>query len=407
MRGDILFLAHRLPYPPDRGDKIRSHHVLKALAGIAPVHVGCLSESEIDLENEGALSLDAASWCMARRRRSIHAAGAQAVWRGEPVSLAAFRSRRLLRWVRETLRTRDIASIYVFSGQMGQYVPHDWKGRLVVDLVDVDSAKFEAYGKSGTGFRSWIDRREARLLKAVESDLCARADTTLLVSETEAELLRSRTNDESNIRALRNGIDCAHFDPDCVERETELADGGPHYVFTGQMDYPPNIEAVTRMARGIMPAIRRHLPGARFHIVGRAPTATVRALDGLEETHVVGEVDDTRPWLAAADAVVIPLAIARGVQNKVLEAMAMARPVVLSPDAATGIDAGHSEHYLVAEDDAAFVEQLRFLDREPQNATALGLRARRFVSETMSWDATLTDLPTLMGLHTRDQRNAA
>lgn len=406
MRGDILFLAHRLPYPPDRGDKIRSHHVLKALTRIAPVHVGCIAESKADLANEGALSLDAASWCMPHRR-SIHAAGAEAVWRGEAVSLAAFRSQRLLRWVREILRTRDIAAIYVFSGQMGQYVPHDWKGRLVVDLVDVDSAKFEAFGKSGTGFRSWIDRREAHLLKEVERDLCARADTTLLVSETEAELLRSRTRGDSNIRALRNGIDCAHFDPDAVAREPTLAEGGPHYVFTGQMDYLPNMEAVTRMARQIMPAIRRHLPGARFHIVGRAPTAPVRSLDGLDGTRVVGEVDDTRPWLAAADAVVVPLAIARGVQNKVLEAMAMARPIVLSPDAATGIDARHSEQFLVAKDDAAFVEHLRLLDREPHIAAALGHEARRFVSETMSWDATLADLPALLDMNTRDQRNAA
>lgn len=407
MRGDILFLSHRLPYPPDRGDKIRSHHVLRALASIAPVHVGCLAASETDFANESALAGSASTWCMPRRRRSVLAAGVEALLCGEPVSLAAFRSQALQRWVRQTLRTKTIRAIYVFSGQMGQFVPRDWKGRLVVDLVDVDSAKFEAYGRNGTGFRSWIDRREGRLLKAVEADLVARADTTLLVSDAEADLLRGRVPGAHNIHALRNGIDCAFYDPGAVERESSLAKGGPHYVFTGQMDYPPNVEAVIRMARQIMPAVRQHRSDARFHIVGRAPTAPVRALHGVEGTQVVGEVADTRPWLAAADAVVAPLSIARGVQNKVLEAMAMARPVVLSPQAATGIDASHRAQFLIAGDNAAFVENLDLLSRDPRTAAVLGQEARRFVRETMSWEAMLADLPALLGMDMGGRRSAA
>ena len=170
MRGDILFLAHRLPFPPDRGDKIRSHHILKALAKIAPVHVGCLAETEADMQNAHHLDQVAASWCMPRRSKPLPLAGIEAVMRGEPVSLSAFRSPRLMDWVRQTVRTRSIRAIYVFSGQMGQYVPRGWQGRLVLDLVDVDSAKFEAYGKAGKGPRGWIDAREGRLLKQVEAD---------------------------------------------------------------------------------------------------------------------------------------------------------------------------------------------------------------------------------------------
>ncbi|WP_338245169.1 TIGR03087 family PEP-CTERM/XrtA system glycosyltransferase [Aurantiacibacter hainanensis] len=407
MTGDILFLAHRLPYPPDRGDKIRSHHVLKALAKLAPVHVGCLAENETDLANENALSHDARSWCMPRRSTFLPKSGLEALARGEPVSLAAFRSRELQDWVRRTLHRESIGAIYVYSGQMGQYVPRDWQGRLIADLVDVDSAKFEAYGKTGRGPRSWIDRREARLLRAVEADLASRAEATLLVSEAEAGLLRRRAPGARNVRALRNGIDCALYDPDAVAAEKALTAGGPHYVFTGQMDYAPNVEAVTRMARQVMPALRRHLPAVQFHIVGRAPSAPVRALHGVEGTRVVGEVADTRPWLAGADAVVAPLAIARGVQNKVLEAMAMARPVVLSPDAATGIDARNGAHYLIADDDAAFVEHLRHLHAELRRAAALGRDARRFVLEKMSWDAMLADLPALLGMDKQGERNAA
>ncbi|WP_120078698.1 TIGR03087 family PEP-CTERM/XrtA system glycosyltransferase [Aurantiacibacter odishensis] len=407
MSGDILFLAHRLPFPPDRGDKIRSHHVLKALAGIAPVHVGCLAETDADMASAHFLDGMARSWCMPRRSKPLTLAGAEALLRGEPVSFAAFRSRELADWVQNLLSSGKIAAIYVFSGQMGQYVPTDWQGHLLLDLVDVDSAKFEAYGKAGTGPRAFVDAREGRLLKAEESRLVQRADTTLLVSEAEANLLRERTSGTHDIRALRNGIDCALFDPGSVGPAPVLMEGGPHYVFTGQMDYAPNVEAVTRMAREIMPDVLRTLPAAQFHIVGRAPTKEVRSLHGVHGTSVIGEVPDTRPWLAGADAVVAPLRIARGVQNKVLEAMAMARPVIVSPDAASGIHAAENEQVLVAEDNAAFVAALLRLASEPAASRTLGHEARRFVMETMNWRAMLSELPQLLSMVQVSSRDAA
>ncbi len=407
MNGEILFLAHRLPFPPDRGDKIRSHHILKALAKLAPVHAGCLAETDADVANEPLLAEVAATWCMPRRSKSLPAAGLEALVRREPVSLSAFRSAALRQWVEQTLRERNISAIYVFSGQMGQFVPAYWKGRLVVDLVDVDSAKFESYGKAGSGPRSWIDRREGRLLRGVESSLVSRAHTTLLVSEAEAEFLRGRTGGRHDVKALRNGIDCALFDPDAVLPEPSLGKKGPHFVFTGQMDYAPNVEAACRMTRQIMPLVQRRQPQAQFHIVGRSPTREVLSLDGLNGTRVAGEVPNTRPWLAAAHAVVAPLRIARGVQNKVLEAMAMACPVVLSPGAATGIDACLEEHFLIAEDDASFADALMQICDEPRQARAMGEKARRFVLDNMSWPAMLADLPHLLGMEPGKRRDAA
>jgi len=407
MSGDILFLAHRLPFPPDRGDRIRSHHVLKALAQIAPVHVGCLAEDAGDWAHEHELAALAASHCMPRRSKPLALAGIEALGRSEPVSLAAFRCDRLRRWVERTVAERDLGAIYVFSGQMGQYVPHDWQGRLVVDLVDVDSAKFDAYARAASGPRAWIDAREGRLMRRVEADLASRADQTLLVSEAEAALLRSRVPGEANIGTLRNGIDCADFDPSVVRPQPELAQGGPHFVFTGQMDYAPNIAAVTRFADAILPVIQQSRPEAQFHVVGRAPTNAVTQLGEKAGVTVWGAVPDVRPFLAAADMVVAPLTIARGVQNKVLEAMAMARCVLLSPEAATGIDAEHGKHYVIGEDDAALAARtLHLLDR-PSEREAIGKAARSFVKETMSWPAMLADLPSLMGFDGGCQRDAA
>src|SRR5690606_20476399 len=175
------------------------------------------------------------------------------------------------------------------------------------------------------------------------------ADTSLFVSEAEAALFRGQSGlGDDKVRAVGNGIDTEHFDP-AVPLETVGAGEGPLAVFTGQMDYRPNIDAVRWFANDILPLVRKRQPQARFAIVGRAPTDEVRALEALSGVIVTGEVPDVRPWLAAADVVVAPLLLARGVQNKLLEAMAMARPVVATAAAATGIDAVPGEHLLVAD----------------------------------------------------------
>ncbi|MHA6333428.1 TIGR03087 family PEP-CTERM/XrtA system glycosyltransferase [Qipengyuania sp. CAU 1752] len=393
--GEILFLSHRIPFPPDRGDKIRSHHLLKALVQLAPVHVGTFAETEGDLAAEGDLARIAASYRLVRRSKPLPLAGLDALATGRPISLAAFDNAALRRWVGEVVTTRPIDTIFVFSGQMGQYIPADFSGRVVIDLCDVDSAKFEAYGASGHSPRSWIDRREGVVLAREEERLVRRADTVMLVSENEAELLRSRLHDvrHADIRAIRNGIDAALFDPVTVAPHPGLVEGaGPHLVFTGQMDYPPNIAAAERMVTAILPALRASHPSASFHIVGRAPTGRVQALEKMAGVRVWGEVPDVRPFLRAADLVVAPLDIARGIQNKVLEAMAMGRPVLVSPEAATGIDAEDGTHFAIADTDAAMIEQAIALLEDTTKAASLGRAARDYVLAHQAWPAMLAPL---------------
>ncbi len=398
MNDEILFLAHRLPFPPDRGDKIRSHHILKALAKIAPVHVGCFVENDSDRREMGELATIAKSYCVGWRRKKLLHAGIESLFRHEPVSLSAFRCNELQAWVNNLLDSGKIGAIYVFSGQMGQFVPADWKGHFTMDLVDVDSAKFEAYAKEAGFPQNWINRREGKLLAQFEKQLAARAEHTLLVSDAEAELMRERASDGRDVRALCNGIDAATFRPGCVQPTLALAGGGPDMIFTGQMDYPPNVEAVKRMAKSILPKIRKTHPKAQFHIVGRAPTESVVALDEIAGCNVHGEVPDMRPYLAASDLVVAPLTLARGVQNKVLEGMAMELPVLLSPEAATGISATNGEHFLIAKDDDEFAELACQIIEDRQEAERLGKAAREFVLENQSWGAMLAELPQLLGL---------
>ena len=395
----VLFLAHRVPFPPDRGDKIRSHHVLKALAELGPVHVGCFAETAADRAAESDVAGLAATWCMPNRSKPLPVAGLEAMMRGEPVSLAAFRHPDLSDWVARTIDRHAVDTLYVFSGQMGQYVPADWTGRLIVDLVDVDSAKFEAYAREKAMPMRWIDAREARLLAREEARLAARAERTLLVSEAEAELLRSRlpARMSSSIGVLGNGIDARAFDPARVEPHPALAGPGPHFVFTGQMDYKPNVDAALRAIERIMPAIRAAHPGARFHVVGRAPVPQLLAAEGVNGARIWGEVPDVRPFLAGATVVLAPLAIARGVQNKVLEAMAMARPTLVTGAVATGLPGGDGEHFAVADGDEVLARRALDLLARPVEAEALGRSARKLVVETMSWPAMLASLPDLVG----------
>ncbi len=397
--GDILFLAHRLPFPPDRGDKIHSHHVLKALAALAPVHVACFADDAGDWAHEGELAACAATYCLHPRKKPLPLAGLEALAKGQSISLTAFHDKALADYVRTTLASGRIGTIFVFSGQMGQYVPADFEGRVILDLVDVDSAKFDAYGRDGKGPMRWVHAREGRLLAAEEARLAARAQATLLVSQNEAALLKSRlpAGSPAQVGVLSNGIDCAFFTPDVAPDAALAAQPGPKLIFTGQMDYAPNIAAVTRAAQQLMPAIRDRHPLASFHIVGRAPTPAVQALQGVNGTQIHGAVPDIRVFLAAADLALVPLEIARGVQNKVLEAMAMALPCVLSPGAATGIAATDGKDYAIAKSDQALIDTTLALLDHPESAKAMGRSARAHVLAHTSWQAAMAPLSTLIG----------
>lgn len=384
MPGDILFLAHRVPWPPDRGDKIRSYHLLRYLGAHARVHLVAFTEGEDHAEVRRALAGCCASVSLVPRGKSRARALIEAMASRRPVSLAAFAAPAMRRAVAAVLARERIATAFVFSSQMAQYVD-GFGGRLVMDFVDMDSAKFAAYAASARAPLSWLMLREARLLLAHDAAVARRAAASLFVSEAEAALFRERSGAE-RVHAIENGVDTDRFDPACAAADAPH----PLIVFTGQMDYPPNVEAVRAFAHGVLPAI----PGATFAIVGRAPTPAVRALAGAR-VMVTGEVADTRPWLAAADVVVAPLALARGVQNKVLEAMAMARPVVASPAAAEGIDHGGT---LRVADAGAQAAAIGALLADAPAARALGEAARARVIARYGWDARLAPLAPLLGL---------
>jgi len=407
---DILFLAHRIPYPPNRGDKIRSWHMLKHLAGLGRVHLACFADDDADAAHLDALR-SALGGALGEahvevRRTGKFTAAAQALRTDRPISLAMFDSAQMRPFVTKTLARADIGAVFVFSGQMAQFVPERVRQRFVMDFVDVDSAKFADYAGEGGGPMRWVHAREAVKLLAFERATAARADASLFVSDAEAALFKARTElSNASIQVVQNGIDLDFYDPRAAFDRLPAAERGkgPLVVFTGQMDYAPNVAAVTGFAERVMPLVVQARPDARFAIVGRNPAAAVARLAG-PSVIVTGAVADIRSWIAAADIVVAPLRIARGIQNKLLEAMAMARPVVASPEAFRGIDAEPGRDLIVADTAPDQAGAVLHLLANPDYAAGIGAAARRRMETVYRWEAKLAPLAHILGL---DERQAA
>jgi len=329
--------------------------------------------------------------------------------RGDALSLALYYDPVMVDWVKRTLRRHRIGAVFAFSSQMAPYaLPHLGGRRSVMDFVDVDSEKWRQYAaEARSGWRKLIYGREARLLRAFEKHATRQFNASLFVSEAEAALFRRIAGSYGHtVLGLSNGVDFDFFDPDAAfERVTPA--GAPRIMFSGAMDYRPNIDAVVWFVETVWPRIRAARPEASFLIVGSNPSGDVKKLGGREGVVVTGRVDDMRSYLASADVVVAPLRIARGIQNKVLEAMAMAKPVVATPAAFEGIAAKPGEQLFVESEPDAFADRVLELADQPLRARAVGMAARQCIVERFSWDSNLAMLDGLRGLDPPAGRPAA
>ena len=373
----LLFLAHRIPFPPNKGDKIRSFHLLRHLSARYAIHLGAFVDDPDDWQYRDALQAYCASIKLLplhpRRARLASLAG---MLSGEALTLPYYRNRELARWAQALADAGMVTRGLAFSSAMAQFMPANLAPR-VLDMVDVDSDKWTQYAPTQRWPWSWVYAREGRKLAEWEARVAQDFDATLLVSSAEAALLQQRVPQARHkIGAFENGVDAEYFSP-ARDYPNPYPSGMQGVVFTGAMDYWPNVDAVSGFAERIFPAVRKAVPAAQFTVVGSHPTDAVRALARQPGVVVTGSVADVRPYLAHAACAVAPLRIARGVQNKVLEAMAMARPVVATAQAAEGIRAEAGRDFLLAQDEAGFaaavVAQLR--SRAPNRLARDGILA--------------------------------
>ncbi|MFN0025392.1 MAG: TIGR03087 family PEP-CTERM/XrtA system glycosyltransferase [Parvularculaceae bacterium] len=385
-RPRLLYLAHRIPYPPDKGDKIRSWRTVEHLAQRFAVDLAAFVDDDADFQHRETLEGVCASVALVPLNRQLATLrSASGFLTGEPLTYPFYRDARMTRAVAEA-RARKPAAEIAFSSSMAPYLAEKagpWP--TLVDLCDADSAKWAEYATRKSWPLSAVYAREGLLLERAETAIINSADAAFAITEEEADLLGSRDDVAKPVHWFANGVDAAYFAPDAVAPHASRIDA----VFVGAMDYWANVDAVLWFAAEIWPAIRLGVEGATFFVVGSNPAPALRALDGQGGIVVTGRVADVRPFLAAAKIAVAPLRIARGIQNKVLEAMAMGKAVIATPAGLEGIDAAIGVDAIAAAGPETFVREAVRLIEDAGAAAQIGRAGRARVLSDYRWEAQL------------------
>jgi len=387
----ILYLCHRLPYPPNKGDKIRAFHQIRAMAERHEVDVFTLADDRRDLEYRDAL----AAYCHQLTLVQVHPKLARLrslpyLLTRTPLTIPCFYSAELQAEVRKALSLHSYDCIFVYCSAMAQYVPAAGSIPVLTDLVDVDSDKWTQYAAHTKFPFSAVYRREGRTLQEYERRVCEQSACVLVSTEREARLAR-QIAPIARVQVIPNGVDTEYFKPQVAPLE-----GPPRVIFTGDMSYFPNEEAVVFFAKQVLPLIRNQIAGIRFLIVGRNPGRRVQELQAIEGVEITGFVPDIREWLGKAQVAVAPFTIAAGIQNKILEAMACALPVVATPRAAQGLLPRVADLVHTGNSAKELADHVVMLLHNPQIAQRIGLDCRRIVTEDYSWASAMGDIIQLL-----------
>jgi polysaccharide biosynthesis protein PslH len=374
----VLFLSQRIPFPPNRGDKILTWRVIERLKRKHEVIVIAFAHDDKDVE--AAEQLEAKGFptiAIAHHHRRSMIRSLPLLLTKEPLTLGVYGSRRLQREVDRRVPSIDL--IYAFSSSMGAFMlPHTRPAR-VMHFAELDSDKWRQYAEREAIPKRWIYRREHKTLFDFEVKLAHAVDENVFVTPLEEHIFQKLIPGAPS-SVVENGVDLEYYRPS----PGTAVDG--EMVFVGVMDYLPNVDGCVFFVKEVLPKIRQRFPEARFTIVGAHPTPEVKALASMPGVTVTGFVDDTRDYLKKASISVSPLRIARGIQNKVLEAMAMGLPVVGTTSATQGIAGTPGEHYLVADGAESQAETLCALLADRERRSRLGESARLYVEAHHDWE---------------------
>ena len=381
----LLYLTHRCPYPPNKGERIRCFNILKHLATHYEIHLACpvFSHDEIEqIENCKAYATSIITTYInpyIARARCLFS-----LFSKKPFTVSYFYSKKF----KETIQYQDFDIVLVDCSSMAQYVI-DIEKPKIVDFVDIDSDKWKLYSRHSSPPKSIIYHMEHRRLQLFENNINKQFNFCLVVSEDEKKLLQ----DGENVVIIPNGIDVGFFVPRAPQNDNTL-------IFTGAMNYFPNIDGVSYFHKDIWPLVKKHIQDVRFIVAGMSPPPKIRAL-ASEDTIITGFVSDVRDYLAQATVCIVPLRIAKGIQNKILEAMAMGIPVVATPAANAGIEARDKHQILVADSPEDFARSVLMLLKDPQLRKTVADNARQFVQDNFSWDKNLSKLDELIARLTK------
>jgi len=443
----ILFLCHRIPYPPNKGDKIRSFNEIKYLSERHEIHLACLADDPKDLKYEEDLK----NFCKSTNvvlinPKFVKLKSSFYLFSKKPLSVPYFYSRKLQQTIDQLLSTIDFNVIFCFSSPMAEYVfkskllvssclklekslvkgspvtrnelPEtsnqqpstsnqppatgnkkpatiNHQPKLIMDFVDVDSDKWAQYSKYARFPKSWIYALEGRRLADYERNVAETFDHSIFVTEAEKRIFKRKNPYIQNVSVIPNGVDLDYFSPRFCQKP-ETSNQPPVIVFTGAMDYYSNVDGVVWFTKEIMPLIKKQIPAIQFYIVGSNPTKEVLSLSSNNGVIVTGYVPDTREYLKKATVAVVPLRIARGIQNKILEAMAMGIPVVTTPQAFEGIEAKPDRDLILGKDEGKIAKGVIKLIKEASLRKSLGDNARRVIENNYSWTKNLEKLNSIL-----------
>jgi sugar transferase (PEP-CTERM/EpsH1 system associated) len=402
----LLFLCHRIPFPPNKGDKITTFNLLKYLSERYIVHLGCFIDDEFDRQYVQELEqFCQSSFCLDICQRRQSTSGVKALLTGESVSTAHYRSVEFQTWVDETVTENNIDLLFIYSSGMSQFVEHEQyhdKTR-VLDMADIDSDKWRQYAENKPWYTRWIYSREQKILAKHEQRVLQDFEAVTFITDEEAELFRTMSDEsyQEKIYTLSNGVDTDYFDPNAEFDLTDLPKlVSPSICFTGAMDYWANVDAVVWFCKNVWPQVLIKIPTCTFYIVGGKPPVKVTQLESLKGVVVTGRVPDVRPYLANSKLAIAPMRIARGVQNKVLEAMAMAVPVVMTSMGQEGIQVDATQKALVHDNPMDMAESIIGL---LEKATIDYSQNRQWIIKHYSWNGALEKLPSLLALKNKKE----
>jgi len=398
----FLFIAHRIPYPPNKGDKIRSFNEIKYLSKNHEIHLACLADDLNDLKYTKNLK----KYCKIVNIIPLKLKTAKfktifSLLNKKPLSVSYFYSKKLQKIINHLLSINNYDAIICFSSPMAEYIFQSTNQlikstKLIMDFVDVDSDKWKQYAEYTKWPFSLIYKLESNRLAQYERKIAKIFHYSIFVSKKEAKLFYMQNPDINNILAIPNGVDFDYFNPyQLLVNNQQLASNHPFLLFTGAMDYYANVDGVIWFCKKIFPYLIKKYPKLKFYIVGRNPVPSIKRLANFN-TIITGYVDDIRPYYQKATIYIAPLRIARGIQNKILEAMAMAKPVISTSKAFEGIEATPNKDLLLADSEKEFIEKITMLLENPEKRKYLGISARQTIEKNYSWQHNLKILEEIL-----------
>lgn len=380
----VLVLTQRLPYAPNRGDRVRAYHLVRTLARRFEVEVVSLVHGTDEASQTPRMSeIGATANVFPTAPLRGYAKAALSLIGTRPLTHCLLDAPNLYNALNEIVRSRPPDVVLAYCSGMARFAvePPLTAYPLVLDMVDVDSEKWKSLAHVARWPKNWIYRREARVLGAFEAAAARHAKTTLVVNERERTSL-VRLAPDADVRVVENGVDLELLRPPGAPTES------PCLVFCGVMNYEPNVQGVLWFARDVWPSVRARIPTATFTIVGASPVEAIRRLASEQQgIEVTGTVGDVREFLWRAAVSVAPLLTARGLQNKVLEAIAAGLPVVGTSNVFDGLPGEARAGCVTADSPEEFADRIvQLLTRTGNARRALAGRA---ALGSLSWDEKL------------------